>query len=216
MPGTIWRRDTLPFYTSVVCFPFLRPTTTSGFFIPPPLPLAEISNYETFADVLHATTTGMESVVRVLISSRCVGGATRRSIDSVIYDSVAALYLSLFNGPSILRFFVRTAILFTPGFAHSILCFWHSAFSRLPGDRLFPLLRMDWELEEILLVSSSEAGLDGILGFGRFRVSRSEERSRRWVMEVKLLMKFYFSYVFVMHRLWTKSKWDDSKFYYKL
>lgn len=51
------------------------------------------------------------------------------------------------------------AILFTPGFAHSILCFWHSAFSRLPGDRLFRLFRIDWE---ILLVSSSEAGREKI------------------------------------------------------
>lgn len=58
--------------------------------------LAEISNQ---APCNH----GVENAWSIDFGERCVVEGRGEASDSVIYDSVAALYLSLFNGPSIFR-----------------------------------------------------------------------------------------------------------------
>lgn len=139
-------------------------------------------------------------------TSRCVGGATRRTTDSVIYDSVAALYLSLFNGPSILRFFLRTRDSIHARIRALNLVF--LTFCFLSFTRGSAVSTVSYRLRNFTgkqQWSRSGENLDGILGFGfrtcfSIRVFILDPFGKE--MEMKLLMKFYFLYIFVMHRLW--------------
>lgn len=154
MPGTIWRRDTPLFLFISRSFVSLfsaqrrrrRRLLYSSPPPPPPPPKFRITRHPRIALRRPCVwKVWLEYWFRGM--SRCVGGATRRTTDSVIYDSVAALYLSLFNGPSILRFFVRTrdsihARIRALNLVFLTFCF--LPFTR--GSAVPTVSRIDWEL----------------------------------------------------------------------
>lgn len=159
--GTIWRvGEASSFYISLVCFPFLLTNDDEDGHV-------FIRNFESQRayDVENGWSIDFGE------RSRVRGGGATDEVKPAIALFMIPWRRCIYHFstvPSILRFFVSTAIPFTPGFAHSILCFWRSGFkaegvSNVGGiEREF---RRNFTGEQQL-----GENLDGILGSGRVEI----------------------------------------------